>query len=85
MSFNEKGHVRIDYEEAGSGFPLLLIAAGDRTRRSPLIEAGPLIRSPSSRKRTAASSWTFATPTAAGSRAAGDRPQWDAYPMTMSV
>jgi pimeloyl-ACP methyl ester carboxylesterase len=27
-SFFEKGHVRIHYEEAGSGFPLLLIAGG---------------------------------------------------------
>ena len=29
MSFYQKGAVRIHYEEAGSGFPLLLIAAGD--------------------------------------------------------
>src|SRR5262245_52010870 len=28
MSFYEKGPVRINYEEAGSGFPLLLIAGG---------------------------------------------------------
>src|SRR5258708_3967079 len=28
MSFYEKGSVRIRYEEAGSGFPLLLIAGG---------------------------------------------------------
>src|SRR5207253_3644626 len=28
MSFYEKGRVRIHYEEAGSGFPLLLIAGG---------------------------------------------------------
>src|SRR6478736_1597005 len=28
MSFYEKGPVRIRYEEAGSGFPLLLIASG---------------------------------------------------------
>src|SRR5665213_3676752 len=28
MSFYEKGAVRIHYEEAGSGFPLLLIAGG---------------------------------------------------------
>src|SRR5919106_3491989 len=28
MSFYEKGNVRIHYEEAGSGFPLLLIAGG---------------------------------------------------------
>jgi hypothetical protein len=28
MSFFEKGAVRIHYEEAGSGFPLLMIAGG---------------------------------------------------------
>ena len=28
MSFYEKGRVRIHYEEAGSGFPLLIIAGG---------------------------------------------------------
>jgi hypothetical protein len=28
MSFYEKGPVRIGYEEAGSGFPLLLIPGG---------------------------------------------------------
>jgi len=28
MPFYEKGDVRIHYEEAGSGFPLLLIAGG---------------------------------------------------------
>src|SRR5215831_2903912 len=28
MSFYERGTVRIHYEEAGSGFPLLLIAGG---------------------------------------------------------
>jgi pimeloyl-ACP methyl ester carboxylesterase len=28
MSFYEKGHVRIRYEEAGSGFPLLIIPGG---------------------------------------------------------
>src|SRR5580693_8433668 len=28
MSFYEKGPIRIHYEEAGSGFPLLLIAGG---------------------------------------------------------
>ena len=28
MSFYEKGSVRIHYEEAGSGYPLLLIAGG---------------------------------------------------------
>ena len=29
MPFYEKGPVRIAYDQAGSGFPLLLIAGGD--------------------------------------------------------
>jgi len=29
ISFYEKGAVRIRYQEAGSGFPLFLIAVGD--------------------------------------------------------
>ena len=32
MSFYEKGPVRIHYEQAGSGFPLLLIAGGGLNR-----------------------------------------------------
>jgi pimeloyl-ACP methyl ester carboxylesterase len=40
MSFYEKGPVRIHYEEAGSGFPLLLIAGGGmNSRMSRLISA----------------------------------------------
>ena len=35
-SFYEKGPVRIRYQETGSGFPLLLIAGGGLTRRSPV-------------------------------------------------
>ena len=66
MPFYEKGNVRIHYEEAGSGFPLLLIPGGGlnstiawkpRARRST--------RSRSSRTSIAASRPTCATPTAA--------------------
>jgi len=35
MPFYEKGNVRIHYEEAGSGFPLLLIPGGGLNSRSP--------------------------------------------------
>src|SRR6202162_1204440 len=42
MSFYEKGHVRIHYEEAGSGFPLLLIAGGGlNSTISGLISGSP--------------------------------------------
>jgi len=42
MSFYEKGSVRIHYEEAGSGFPLLLIAGGGlNSTISGLIRGGP--------------------------------------------
>src|SRR5258707_5985273 len=42
MSFYEKGPVRIHYEEAGSGFPLLLIAGGGlNSTISGLTGGGP--------------------------------------------
>src|ERR1700692_4476964 len=42
MSFYEKGPVRIHYEEAGSGFPLLLIAGGGlNSTISGLITGSP--------------------------------------------
>src|SRR5437867_8982610 len=42
MSFYEKGPVRIHYEEAGSGFPLLLIAGGGlNSTISGLTRGGP--------------------------------------------
>src|SRR5258708_4438145 len=42
MPFYEKGSVRIHYEEAGSGFPLLLIAGGGlNSTISGLTRGGP--------------------------------------------
>jgi pimeloyl-ACP methyl ester carboxylesterase len=41
MSFYEKGPVRIHYEEAGSGFPLLLIAGGGLNSTISALARGP--------------------------------------------
>src|SRR5213594_3573732 len=41
MSFYEKGPVRIHYEEAGSGFPLLLIAGGGLNSTIAGLPRGP--------------------------------------------
>ena len=41
MSFYEKGPVRIHYEEAGSGFPLLLIAGGGLNSTIAGLSRGP--------------------------------------------
>src|SRR5467141_5437145 len=41
MSFYEKGAVRIHYEEAGSGFPLLLIAGGGLNSVISGLRTGP--------------------------------------------
>ena len=41
MSFYEKGPVRIHYEEAGSGFPLLLIAGGGLNSTIAGLNRGP--------------------------------------------
>src|SRR5690349_17793781 len=42
MPFYEKGAVRVHYEEAGSGFPLLLIAGGGlNSTISGLTSGGP--------------------------------------------
>ena len=66
MSFYEKGAVRIHFEEAGSGFPLLLIAGGGlNSTISNLRTTRPSTRSRSSRQSTAASHRTCATPTPA--------------------
>ena len=37
MPFYEKGDVRIHYEEAGSGFPLLLIPGGGLNSTIPFV------------------------------------------------
>src|SRR6202022_5134505 len=42
MSFYEKGPVRIHYEEAGSGFPLLLIAGGGLSSTISGLARAPL-------------------------------------------
>src|SRR3989442_695848 len=41
MAFYEKGPVRIHYEEAGSGFPLLLIAGGGLNSAIAGLRTGP--------------------------------------------
>src|SRR5881396_2218283 len=41
MSFYEKGPVRIHYEEAGSGFPLLIIAGGGLNSTLASLETHP--------------------------------------------
>ena len=41
MSFYEKGPVRIHHEEAGSGFPLLLIAGGGLNSTMSALTSGP--------------------------------------------
>ena len=41
MSFYEKGSVRIHYEEAGSGYPLLLIAGGGLNSTISNLARGP--------------------------------------------
>jgi pimeloyl-ACP methyl ester carboxylesterase len=81
MSFHERGAVRIAYEEAGSGFPLLLIAGGglnstisNLTRNSPfnpIEEFKGEYRCIASDLRNAAGGQSFGPLEA-------DRP-WDAY------
>ena len=67
MSFYEKGAVRIHYEEAGSGFPLLVIPGGGLNSTIAGLSGSnrPSTRSRSSRQSTAASRRTCATPMAA--------------------
>ena len=62
MSFYEKGPVRIRYEEAGSGFPLLLIAGGGLNSAISGLTTVLLTRSRNSRESTVASRRTCAMP-----------------------
>ena len=62
MSFYEKGRVRIHYEEAGSGFPLLLIPGGGLNSTISALAHTPLTRSTSSRENTVASRRICAMP-----------------------
>jgi hypothetical protein len=86
MSFYEKGAVRIHYEVAGSGFPLLLIAGGGLNSVISGLARGPFDPTRSSRESTAVSRRTFATPIpaslAARSRSTG---RGIHTPMTSSV
>jgi hypothetical protein len=75
MSFYEKGPVRIRYEEAGSGFPLLLIAGGGlNSTIAGLMRGGPFNAIEEFKESTAASTWTCATLRAAVLRPARGRP-----------
>ena len=66
MPFYEKGDVRIRYEEAGSGFTLLLIPGGGLNSTISFFTGhAPSTQSRSSRTSTAVSRQTCATPTAA--------------------
>ena len=66
MPFYEKRSVHIHYEEAGSGFPLLLVPGGGlNSTISFFTGASPFNAMESSRVSTAASRRTCATPTAA--------------------
>ena len=67
MSFYEKGPVRIHYEEAGSGFPLLLIAGGGLNSTIAGFTAQLALQPDRGVQgtSTAASRRTCATPTAA--------------------
>ena len=80
MSFYENGPIRIHYEEAGSGFPLLLIAGGGLNSTISGLTRGPFnpIEEFSGEYRCIASDLRNAN----GGQSSGplevDRP-WDAY------
>src|SRR5215475_1740632 len=80
MSFYEKGAVRIHYEEAGSGFPLLIIAGGGLNSTISALARGPFnpIEEFKGEYRCVASDLRNAN----GGQSSGpleiDRP-WDAY------
>jgi pimeloyl-ACP methyl ester carboxylesterase len=81
MSFYEKGPVRIHYKEAGSGFPLLLIAGGGlNSTISGLISSSPFnpIEEFSAECRCIASDLRNANAGHSSGPLEIDRP-WDAY------
>jgi pimeloyl-ACP methyl ester carboxylesterase len=81
MSFYEKGAVRIHFEEAGSGFPLLLIAGGGlNSTISGLIRNSPFnpIEEFKGEYRCIASDLRNANPGQSTGPLEIDRP-WDAY------
>ena len=70
MPFYEKGDVRIHYEEAGSGFPLLVIPGGGlNSTVAGLATTTRSTRSTSSRTNTALSRRICATPREASPQA----------------
>src|SRR5580765_7045387 len=79
MSFYEKGPVRIRYEEAGSGFPLLLIAGGGlNSTISALANPFDPIEEFKGEYRCIASDLRNANPGQSSGPLEIDRP-WDAY------
>jgi pimeloyl-ACP methyl ester carboxylesterase len=79
MSFYEKGPVRIHYEEAGSGFPLLLIAGGGlNSTISGLNNPFPAIQEFKGEYRCIASDLRNANTGQSSGPLEIDRP-WDAY------
>src|SRR5258705_11065965 len=79
MSFYEKGSVRIRYEEAGSGFPLLLIAGGGlNSTISGLANPFDAIGEFKGEYRCIASDLRNAN-TGQSSRSVAIDPPWDSY------
>jgi hypothetical protein len=65
MPFYDKGDVRIRYEEAGAGFPLLVMPGGGLNSASATGRRRPSTRWRSSSTSSAASRWTSAMRTVA--------------------
>ena len=80
MSFYEKGPIRIRYQEAGSGFPLLLIAGGGLNSAISGLTTGPFnpIEEFKGEYRCIASDLRNANPGQSSGPLEIDRP-WDSY------